>query len=507
MKKIIILFAFLIASQTLSAYTLSDYDLGINSIISASKFGKKIAVLGMQKDYNSSFAYTALRMYENGNWDSIQTSFILHDTTKNVLTTIMSQIHFDSLGTIWLSGDMMYAYKDGKYSAFFIDDSLKQWREYNQFCVDAYNNLWIMTSIFNQSRHDADYQGYSELLKFDGQTFKTVLFTKSFFSFYPQCSMLSLPNPIAALKDGRVAVYRYWINNNDLKYDTEKYSHLFLYNQDGSYSCVQVRTISGDKYKGKGNVSSIFADDDNTLWLSLDKISWLHQIGANDYSIQECCSGLIAYKNNDWLVLDEKNGMPVERSDSFALAEAVYRVSQIDKWNYFVLTPNHFYSMGKDYVLKKLDIKDIGEKSLLIKANKFCTADYYNYNINYKFDSIFCSMDISSECIVNDDEIWLINEKGIIVMPKAAAVLGIAGGESTETNSIVFPVPSHDYIQIKSLGIYDNYTIFNQLGEIIQSGRLDGFNTQIDISTFSDGMYYIRLSNKLNQQVYKFIKE
>jgi hypothetical protein len=503
MKKIIVLFAFLIAAQTLSAYTLSNYDLGINNIMSVSKSGNKIAVLGLQKDYATFYTYSALRIYENGKWDSIQTNFILHDTTKEVITTTQSEIHFDSLGTIWIGSDMMYAYKDGKWSAFCIDDSLTKCRHYNRFCVDAYNNLWIMTSIFDQSKSGNGYLGYSELLKFDGKTFKTVLFTKDHNSFSTPGSFGAASHSIAALKDGRVVIYRQWINS-DLDYDKEKLHNMIFYNQDGSYSGTQIPTLSGDKYKDvQREVSSIFADDDNTIWVSLAEVSWMYKVG-DKYYIPECCSGLLAYKNNDWIVFDEKNGLPVERSDSAALAARIYRTFQLDKWNYFVLGQTEFFTMGKDYVLKKLNLKDIGEKAVLIKANKFHTVD--SYNAMYKFDSTFHNTDINEGCIVNNDEIWLVNQEGIIVIPKSPAILGIAE-ENTETHSSIYPVPSHDYIQVKSQGIYDEYTIFNQLGEIMQSGRLEGFNTQIDISTLSYGMYYIRLSNKLNQQVYKFVKE
>lgn len=73
----------------------------------------------------------------------------------------------------------------------------------------------------------------------------------------------------------------------------------------------------------------------------------------------------------------------------------------------------------------------------------------------------------------------------------------------------VYPNPSNtDVIIYAYLNIYKNYTIVNDLGELIQKGDLSNAFTKIDVRSLIKGQYYITLYGTGKQQyVSKFLKD
>ncbi len=496
-------------SQVFSAnFKLTDYDLGINNLYSASKLNNKLVVLGGKNSYSGFFRPSALRIFENGRWDSLPPAMILNDTNKEVLTTLMSQVHYDSTGTIWVGSDMMYAYKNGKWSAFFIDDSLKQLRHYNMFCVDIYNNLWITTSIFDQKRTDEGYQGYSELLKFDGKTFEKIVSTNSSSSFTIVSMTGVMPNSIAALSDGRIVLHRFW-NEKDIDDDKENHNLIF-YNQDGTYNRLKIPSLSGEQFdRAPKDITSIF-EDGNKIWFSLNIFSWWFQESNGKWMSGACCSGLLSFKNgNEWEIFDENNGLTVKR-DSLrpTYAERVYKFIKLNRYNYLVFGQKSIYTMGEDNVLKSLSLKEIGDNSTIIKANQYGTME--EFKIRCRFDDTNAQFgnylpDIM-DLLTFNNEIWVITQSGIIVFPESLALLGVDDENQNEMSEIVYPNPAHNSLRVNNQIQYDEYIIYNQLGESLLIGSVESAQFNIDVSRLNAGMYLLCLRNKQNQKVLGFIK-
>lgn len=65
------------------------------------------------------------------------------------------------------------------------------------------------------------------------------------------------------------------------------------------------------------------------------------------------------------------------------------------------------------------------------------------------------------------------------------------------------PNPSSDFIKISGLNKNENFSIYNLLGEKIINGVI-GTNEAIDISNFSDGLYFMKLDSG---NIIKFLKE
>lgn len=67
----------------------------------------------------------------------------------------------------------------------------------------------------------------------------------------------------------------------------------------------------------------------------------------------------------------------------------------------------------------------------------------------------------------------------------------------------LYPNPSSDFVKISGLNKNENFSIDNLLGEKIKEGVI-GTNEAIDISNFSDGVYFLKLDNG---NIIKFLKE
>jgi len=511
MKKLIIIMIIIVSSQCFSAnFKLTNYNLGINNLISASFYKNSIAVLGSNQSVVPFFYNGAIRIYSNNSWDSITTNFKLNDTNKCVLTSLESQIHYDSVGVLWIGSDMLYSYNSGNWSTYFIDDSLKQWRHYDKFCIDAHNNLWITTSIFDNNNFNPNYQGYSELLKFDGKDFKTIIFTNFSRSFSGLSMSGVMPNSICALKDGRIVLHRYWYEK-DKDFDKDNHN-LIIYNQDGSYSSVQVPSLSGDNYNNfPKDISSVFLDDDNSLWLTMNILSWYSTDKDGKLVPRKCCSGLVNYKDGNWTIFNEKNGLPVDilTEQHYSVASPVYKFSKLNSLNYIVFGRNTIYSMGKDHILKELNLKEIGDNSTIIRANNFVTDE--NFKTEYRFDdtnarfmNYFPSI---MEYLIYNNEQWVFTQSGIIVIPKEIALLGLEEFPLNENYYEIYPNPSSDFINLKNPGNFYEYSIYDQIGEKLINGFGENVYSKIDIRSLVDGIYFICLKDKQNRTlVYGFVK-
>ncbi|OGU12359.1 MAG: hypothetical protein A2X61_01290 [Ignavibacteria bacterium GWB2_35_12] len=509
MKNLIIAIVLYATSVSYSAdFKLSDYDLGINNFMAGDRLGNKVAVFCIKKFKESGpFNFSAIRIYEKGKWDSIPTILIINDSIKDIPISTGPQIHFDSTEGIWVGSDMMYCYKNGKWNAFFIDDSLKQWRNYEQFCVDIYNNLWITTSIYDTNKEDGQkYLGNSELLKFDGKSFTTITRTNFCASFRPMSSISASQRSLFALRDGRVVLHRIWYPKDDDFALNDSNSNLIFYNQDGSFTSMQIPSLSGEESKMYiKNVSHIYPEDLNTIWVALNTVSWWDPFTGESGA---CCSGLVVYKDGNWVIFDESNNLPVYRDSTLILADPTYRIMRLDKSNYLVFAKQMIYSMGNDFILHKANLKAIGDNSLIIRTSSTRPIEYYK--TYFRFDDTTSGFhnpipDIQ-DVIITNDSVWIITGVGIIVFPKKIVVLNVEETPSTENNSQIYPNPASDFININNQGIYTEYILYNYLGEKLLIGSINSNEFKIDIRSLCNGIYFICLKKNQKQKVIGFIK-
>ncbi len=72
----------------------------------------------------------------------------------------------------------------------------------------------------------------------------------------------------------------------------------------------------------------------------------------------------------------------------------------------------------------------------------------------------------------------------------------------------VFPNPSNYDLNLKitNFNKVSSYNIYNSLGQIVLSGRIENINTIINISTLKTGMYFIEVNDGKERKSAKFIK-
>ena len=68
----------------------------------------------------------------------------------------------------------------------------------------------------------------------------------------------------------------------------------------------------------------------------------------------------------------------------------------------------------------------------------------------------------------------------------------------------VYPNPAADILLINATTVFEDYRIFNSVGQVVMTGK---YNTQIDISGINAGNYFLELSNSGNKSVKGFSKK
>ena len=85
---------------------------------------------------------------------------------------------------------------------------------------------------------------------------------------------------------------------------------------------------------------------------------------------------------------------------------------------------------------------------------------------------------------------------------------GTLGVDKFNTESIsLYPNPSSGTVIIKSQSIPDSYSIYNTLGQVLKQTQVKTYtDLNINIESFTDGMYFIKLTKDNSSQVLSFVK-
>jgi hypothetical protein len=95
------------------------------------------------------------------------------------------------------------------------------------------------------------------------------------------------------------------------------------------------------------------------------------------------------------------------------------------------------------------------------------------------------------------------DEQGLGSVVISAPVTAISSFAANNDFSIS-PNPASQTLTLNSSELFEDYRIFNTVGQLVLSGR---YNNQIDISAINAGNYYIELSNSAKKSVKAFVKK
>ncbi|MGB0369060.1 MAG: T9SS type A sorting domain-containing protein, partial [Flavobacteriales bacterium] len=106
----------------------------------------------------------------------------------------------------------------------------------------------------------------------------------------------------------------------------------------------------------------------------------------------------------------------------------------------------------------------------------------------------------------SDSITFLVGDSGAIYSNVNPLTLGIEGERSVEFN--LAPNPAKNHIQINGLGEEIlGYTIADFSGRVVfEAGNLTLSQTEIDVSTLSEGYYFLTLLTEKGQGTKRFIK-
>lgn len=496
MKKIILILLilnFYYASGKLN-FKLTDYHLNLINLQSMVLYNDKVYVLGSKEGITEGYNHCAIKVYDGEKWDSLPQTYLKNNEFVP-LKCKRSYLYFDSQGSLWMNSKGMMRYKDGKWEEFLMDDKYKDYRTYSFFCIDIYDNIWIITWVYKYK----DYN-FTELLKFDGKNF-TIIDSADFMIKFSTTSD-GYPVPIAALPDGRVCLTRTY-DETDVDFYPEVKHHIRFYNQDGTYQNMNLEIKGGHQNENK-IISSIYPEINNKIWFTTVQNTWHDGV---DYL--SCCSGISLFENNEWTVFDEKNGLPFKKNyDSSIKYDPVYRIAKIDKQNYIVNAARMIYTMGPDYILKPNDLLNLGKNSTIIRANGFDQeyhyAGYFKM-INSPEGANFLDGN-QGEIIAFKNEVWIKTGRGILTFPQNV-VLSLERNETkTNENVLIYPNPVVDVIKISGISNYSQFKIFNILGKEVISGNLS--SSEIDVEILNPSPYYFIIYDlNGNYYVQGFIKQ
>lgn len=168
-------------------------------------------------------------------------------------------------------------------------------------------------------------------------------------------------------------------------------------------------------------------------------------------------------------------------------------------------------------ILEKIDLK--GEY-LTIKTGLFVQDDVLYFHSNKGFcritNKIFEDFYQSSDRWgVDSDEIVMVEDNKIyfnFYYDKSFRIMSLPTlgvKEVSQSNKIiVYPNPSNDFIKVELSNDEKDptYTIMDQLGKIVLSGKLPNETSVIDITKLSKGIYFLKIGEQ-KQEAFKVIKK
>ncbi len=88
-------------------------------------------------------------------------------------------------------------------------------------------------------------------------------------------------------------------------------------------------------------------------------------------------------------------------------------------------------------------------------------------------------------------------------------ILGTGNKNAVKSGIKLYPNPSHNVINIavpQATTLPDAYTVYNNLGQIVSTGKVNSNNQELNISGYANGVYFIKLSGSGTTQTLQFIK-
>ncbi len=100
------------------------------------------------------------------------------------------------------------------------------------------------------------------------------------------------------------------------------------------------------------------------------------------------------------------------------------------------------------------------------------------------------------------------NTNAVTLDGNYASTLSIAGRENTGIKVVISPNPSNGKFSIdNTLGSKLSYSVYDLSGKLLSDGTLNNSSTNLDLTQYSDGMYFLRVADDGSYKTFKIIKQ
>ncbi len=475
---IVVLTLFISAELHSSGIKIDTFSFNLISIVDSYQKNNDIYIIGEFEDLPGRFSIPSIYKYDGAKWKEIPVEIKTEYIETQLLTNTRSQIKVDSKNNIWVSGWAIYKYMDGKWDMFTIEDEFQQDRKFLQFDIDKFDNLWI-TAVISST----DKQVYkSELYYFDGNDFRLIYETKSFYSFGKTGlfgkSLLSLP-------DGRVIVHRKWNTLEEEDYaSSQTHPDLWIFDTDGNHQELKILTSAGEDYLDRNKrLTKIMMENERKIWFTTAMIQYL-EYPQNPL----CCSGLsyLNLEKLEWTAFYEDSGLPKFGEN---LYQPIYNILNLGEGHNIVFGGRRLFEINEDDYLEELSWPEILDNSTMIMFNPNFGKEWVDEKLINLYDTSETAAGpiINNAFVVNGNEIWMQTQHGIIVYK--GFISSVIPDE--EKSVSIYPNPATENLTIDTEIEFSDYRVVDLLGITLISGE---FSENINVQNLSTGMYFLSLT-------------
>ncbi|MGO3182097.1 MAG: T9SS type A sorting domain-containing protein [Aequorivita sp.] len=99
------------------------------------------------------------------------------------------------------------------------------------------------------------------------------------------------------------------------------------------------------------------------------------------------------------------------------------------------------------------------------------------------------------------------NDSNPLMQGTVTVVAKLSSEDKFVKNLNFYPNPVKSDLLISSLFKIDSYQIYNVLGTLVSEGKGGGSYTQVDMSRFNSGLYFVKVTSKNMQATLKIAKK
>ncbi len=490
---IILILYYIISINNIYSITISSENFGCYQLIAMDKFADKVVILGMESVVvdNKITNYPTIQYIENGVMTVLPNYIITDEGEVALELSPQSRIRFDDHGNLWFTGKSLYKYEDSKWKEFFISDKYSYARFYEHLAIDAEDNVWLTTSVFD--KYNSSSINFSELYMFNGITFEKIL-QRTPYSIYSTYNTLINSEKLIRLKDGRIAFHKTLSRQGDEIIDSlDGELDLIIYEPGNTASeAHRIRTYDWD---------SLFNKIVNNMYIVDDKIWFAHQ--GNDIPVLDenfkflywitLHRGLSIFdiKSKDWRIFDEKDGFPFQSPN---LPKPVMSITQLNDKLMLMVILSQPYLIHQDYQLEKTDWDLILSDATIYKSSeKVLDEDIYLAFDEAKKDKFYNAVlrpKIHKMFVTPDNNLWMLSNNFLIKAP--IKMLSVSEQDLKEQAILLFPNPASDFIQINNPNTeISDIELTNLYGNLLLVFK--GQTDKLNISDLPDGIYFLKV--------------